>query len=649
MAPRAFLPQHRRELRRRYNPGSNIGSFKTRNRSRCSGMRLTCIIAGVVFLTTFIFVSNFRQTRSDFINLDNISTTFNTEAIATPTPTSNRHFEGTENPIEEKPKPPSLSLSNLPPCDADCQIHRQQRLDQSGGMNLLDVSDLISSVQAKKQALLDLLGEPSQYGDLAGRLFEPFDTPTGIHVLSSQLLEAADAKANPSRDRLRDKVQRKVLQVQLEIIQQDNRPTAAAIDAAYRAAQTVQTDHAAAPAESAVYGSSDAAAAAASAAAAAAAAESAGYDSSDVRASDSEGYDSDNRSSSLPIQNQQHLLRRLSEAEQGVGTDPYSMDVLDEKYDPDTNPDTDPKTFADTGADTDPSTVDEDDDDKATVPSTTILSSPKAPVPYKFTQTRLVWATAGHGAAAGHGNLAEESYTAILERAAGPVFGAAGIELTTRNYGWAGATDKSAPELALCLDSVYGTDVDILAWDFEESASQSSQHSQEERQQRERKHGWKRHMFWARAALQANRPAVVAMNLNDETVYVQGGSSDSHPILQELDQLGANGLTALGYNPDVMRHIHKNIIPDATDLLPGEDNTTPANVRFFKCDGQVESGLPCEDEKFSHHADQACHNRLNRDASHPGWYVQYVCSPRWSAMLLLLLLLHLSGGGGGGE
>jgi hypothetical protein len=57
-----------------------------------------------------------------------------------------------------------------------------------------------------------------------------------------------------------------------------------------------------------------------------------------------------------------------------------------------------------------------------------------------FTQTRLVWATAGDGAVAGHGNLAEESYTAILEQAAGAVLGAAGIELTTRNYVWAGAT-----------------------------------------------------------------------------------------------------------------------------------------------------------------------------------------------------------------
>jgi hypothetical protein len=52
-------------------------------------------------------------------------------------------------------------------------------------------------------------------------------------------------------------------------------------------------------------------------------------------------------------------------------------------------------------------------------------------------------------------------------------------------------------------------------------------------------------MFWAREALQANRLAGVAVSLNDVPAYVQGGSAYSHPILQELDELGANGLTAL--------------------------------------------------------------------------------------------------------
>jgi hypothetical protein len=47
-----------------------------------------------------------------------------------------------------------------------------------------------------------------------------------MHKLSSQLLKLT--YINPSRERLRDKVQRKkVLQVQFKIIKQDNRPNAA--------------------------------------------------------------------------------------------------------------------------------------------------------------------------------------------------------------------------------------------------------------------------------------------------------------------------------------------------------------------------------------------------------------------------------------
>jgi hypothetical protein len=42
-----------------------------------------------------------------------------------------------------------------------------------------------------------------------------------MHKLSSQLLKLT--YTNPSRERLRDKVQRKVLQVQFKIIKQDNR------------------------------------------------------------------------------------------------------------------------------------------------------------------------------------------------------------------------------------------------------------------------------------------------------------------------------------------------------------------------------------------------------------------------------------------
>ena len=54
------------------------------------------------------------------------------------------------------------------------------------------------------------------------------------------------------------------------------------------------------------------------------------------------------------------------------------------------------------------------------------------------TFAKYVWATGGHSAAAGHGNLFNESYTAFLTRAVEDVFGSIGIEFVGRNYAMGG-------------------------------------------------------------------------------------------------------------------------------------------------------------------------------------------------------------------
>jgi len=77
---------------------------------------------------------------------------------------------------------------------------------------------------------------------------------------------------------------------------------------------------------------------------------------------------------------------------------------------------------------------------------------------------RFVWATGGHSAAAGHGNLFNESYTAFMNRAVSDVFGAIGIEFEGKNYAMGGTA--SAPEIALCSEAVFGTDADVISWDF---------------------------------------------------------------------------------------------------------------------------------------------------------------------------------------
>jgi hypothetical protein len=54
------------------------------------------------------------------------------------------------------------------------------------------------------------------------------------------------------------------------------------------------------------------------------------------------------------------------------------------------------------------------------------------------TYAQFVWATGGHSASAGHGNLFNESYTAFLERAIMDVFGSIGIDFIGRNYAMGG-------------------------------------------------------------------------------------------------------------------------------------------------------------------------------------------------------------------
>jgi hypothetical protein len=53
---------------------------------------------------------------------------------------------------------------------------------------------------------------------------------------------------------------------------------------------------------------------------------------------------------------------------------------------------------------------------------------------------KYIWANGGHSASAGHGNLHNESYTAVLSRAVEHVFGSIGIEFVGRNHAMGGTS-----------------------------------------------------------------------------------------------------------------------------------------------------------------------------------------------------------------
>jgi len=71
---------------------------------------------------------------------------------------------------------------------------------------------------------------------------------------------------------------------------------------------------------------------------------------------------------------------------------------------------------------------------------------------------------AGDSAAVAHGNMYSQSYTTILEQTVKWAFDAVGIEFIARNH--AMADFGSGTELAMCTESLYGTNIDVLSWDF---------------------------------------------------------------------------------------------------------------------------------------------------------------------------------------
>ena len=75
-----------------------------------------------------------------------------------------------------------------------------------------------------------------------------------------------------------------------------------------------------------------------------------------------------------------------------------------------------------------------------------------------------VWATGGHSASAGHGNLYNETYTAFLQEDLKEVFGSVGLDFIGRNHAMGGTSSNGM--VAMCFEQIFGSDVDIFSWDF---------------------------------------------------------------------------------------------------------------------------------------------------------------------------------------
>jgi len=171
----------------------------------------------------------------------------------------------------------------------------------------------------------------------------------------------------------------------------------------------------------------------------------------------------------------------------------------------------------------------------------------------------FTWVVGGHSAAAGHGDLFNQTHAAVLERVARPAFAALGIEFRGKNYAMGGT--NSAPEVAMCMNEIFGMDMDVLSWDFGMTDG--------------RNHPYLYEMYANRAGVHPTTPSIFAFG-----GYGFDRLHESHE---------AAGMSTFDVNADL------GFMPDSSVVDPME---LPPGVRYLSCGGHIESGEPCTDYKW---------------------------------------------------
>eukprot|EP00536_Pseudo-nitzschia_multiseries_P002555 jgi/Psemu1/183824/e_gw1.34.121.1 len=212
---------------------------------------------------------------------------------------------------------------------------------------------------------------------------------------------------------------------------------------------------------------------------------------------------------------------------------------------------------------------------------------------YSFVDTvyeKYVWATGGHSAAAAHGNLYDESYTAFLEKDLRDVFESIGIDFEGRNYAMGGT--GSAAEISMCWTQIFGTDVDFFSWDYGMTDAGEPF----------------RLMHYAyRGAISPGRPAFMGIR-----VRVSADKGEQDNMMEKLEEDGMS----IFMEDDDLFHKMRLGVPDTFGLTTDEINAMPEYVRNFQCNGMFEKGEPfCETEKYS---GEMCENRRGKAPWHPG-------------------------------
>ena len=179
-------------------------------------------------------------------------------------------------------------------------------------------------------------------------------------------------------------------------------------------------------------------------------------------------------------------------------------------------------------------------------------------------KVKFTWVTAGDQRASGKGNLPIDSYTDILQDTTKDAFAAVGLTLQTKNRAFDGY--GSGPALGLCMETVYGSDIDILSWDFQTTDGTRQ---------------YRAALWGTRAIIHPSRPLLMMIDHGPLKRWKQMFRVDGKQ----------RGVAML--DTQHMADLVKRQFPDSSRHdLP---ETLPPALRYLKCHGSLEGHFFCKD------------------------------------------------------
>ena len=207
-----------------------------------------------------------------------------------------------------------------------------------------------------------------------------------------------------------------------------------------------------------------------------------------------------------------------------------------------------------------------------------------------------------HSAAAGDGNLVGESYTDVLAQALQPIFASLGILFEANNH--AMRNMPSGEEYALCVQSIFGHDVDVATWDFATTDKGGNNNNSND--------DWKLMAYAYRLAHISQSPHNTAAKrkhapLPPSSPHHRKAMHHSRPALvslhqttsqtQLLKQMEDLGMTILAWDE---QH-ESGALDEFPDMLGHErPEEIPRLARFMQCAHRYERGTPgCTEHKYN--------------------------------------------------